>query len=298
MFDYAALSALSAVVREGSFERAARVLSVTPSAVSQRIRALEERVGCALVERAQPCVATDTGRRLCQHVDQVLLLEQDLRNGMPQLPGAEVSPIAVPVAVNADSLATWFTGAVADYARESKVLMEIVVDDEGHTADWLRNGKVMAAVTDSAEPPAGCNCVPLGAMRYIPAASPAFMQQYFSRGVSAKSLAAAPCLAFNNKDTLQSRWARRHCRRRVEMPRHQLPSTEAFITAARIGMGWGMQPEVLVRPLIECGELVPLTDNSYLDVPLYWQMARASAALLNALSASVRSRASSTLILT
>ena len=54
MLDYASLFALSTVVREGSFERAARALNVTPSAISQRIRLLEERVGCALVVRAQP----------------------------------------------------------------------------------------------------------------------------------------------------------------------------------------------------------------------------------------------------
>ncbi|WP_116365853.1 LysR family transcriptional regulator ArgP [Parahaliea mediterranea] len=296
MFDYSALSALSAVVREGSFERAAQVLNVTPSAVSQRIRALEERVGCALVERAQPCVATDAGRRLCLHVGQVMLLEQQLRKGMPQLLGGEVSRVAVPVAVNADSLATWFTGAVADYAAQSDALMEVVVDDEGHTADWLRNGKVMAAVTDSAEPPAGCKCVALGAMRYIAAASPTFVRQYFSRGLGAKSLAAAPSLAFNNKDTLQSHWVRRHCRRRVDIPRHLLPSTEAFITAAQAGMGWGMQPEVLVAPLIASGELVPLADNSYLDVPLYWQVARASTALLTELTTCVKGRASKSLL--
>jgi LysR family transcriptional regulator (chromosome initiation inhibitor) len=77
MLDYAALSALAAVIREGSFERAARALNVTPSAISQRIRLLEERVGCAL--RDQPCRATETGRRLCQHVDRVRLLEQELQ---------------------------------------------------------------------------------------------------------------------------------------------------------------------------------------------------------------------------
>ena len=61
MLDYAALSALVSVVREGSFERAARALHVTPSAISQRIRLLEERVGCTLVVRGQPCRAIDVG---------------------------------------------------------------------------------------------------------------------------------------------------------------------------------------------------------------------------------------------
>ena len=144
MLDYASLSALAHVVREGSFERAARALNVTPSAVSQRIRLLEERVGCALVVRGTPCVPTDTGRRLCQHVDRVRLLEQDLHETLPALAPEGPARATLPVAVNADSLATWFAPALASFAAESPVLMHVAVDDEGHTAQWLRNGAVLA----------------------------------------------------------------------------------------------------------------------------------------------------------
>ncbi|MDC6171454.1 ArgP/LysG family DNA-binding transcriptional regulator, partial [Paucibacter sp. XJ19-41] len=140
MLDYAALSALAAVMREGSFERAARALHVTPSAISQRIRLLEERVGCALVIREQPCRVTDTGRRLCQHVDQVRLLEQDLHTALPVLSADAPARVPLPIAVNADSLATWAAPALAGFAADSPVLLEVLVDDQDHTSERLRSG--------------------------------------------------------------------------------------------------------------------------------------------------------------
>ena len=284
MLDYASLYALAAVVREGSFERAARALHVTPSAVSQRIRLLEERVGCALVVRGQPCVATETGRRLCQHVDRVGLLEQELQGALPALAPEGIARVALPVAVNADSLATWFASAVAAFAAQAPVLMQVAVDDEDHTADWLRSGAVLAAVTATARPAVGCNSRPLGTLRYLATASPRFVKRYFPQGVGAGSLSKAPSLVFNTKDQLQARWARRLCHRHVELPRHTLPSPHAFVTAALAGMGWGLQPEVLVRAHLKAGTLVELVPEAPLDVPLHWQQARAASALLDELT--------------
>lgn len=296
MLDYSALSALAAVVREGSFERAARTLHVTPSAISQRIRLLEERVGCALVVRGQPCRATETGRRMCQHVDHVRLLEQELKGTLPALAPEGVARVALPVAVNADSLATWFAPAVAAFAAQAPVLMEVSVDDQDHTTEWLRTGTVLAAVTGTARSAAGCNSRPLGAMRYLAAASPAFAKRHFADGVGAGSLAKAPSLMFNTKDELQARWARRLCHRHVELPRHQLPSAEAFVTAAVAGMGWGLHPQALIAPHLKKGSLVALVPDTPLDVPLYWQQARAASALLDGLSRQVLIAARSALL--
>ena len=287
MLDYAALAALAAVIREGSFERAALSLHVTPSAVSQRIRLLEERVGCALVVRAQPCRPTDTGRRLCQHLDRVRLLEQDLHGALPALAPEGITRVALPIAVNADSLATWFAPALAGHAADAPVLVEVVVDDQDHTAAWLASGAVLAAVTGTARAAAGCNSLALGAMRYRAVASPAFMARHFAGGVhggvGAGSLAQAPSLVFNSKDDLQARWVRRLCHRHVDLPRHTLPSPQAFVTAALAGMGWGLQPESLVADHLAAGRLVDLLPGTPLDVPLYWQHARAASALLDAL---------------
>lgn len=296
MLDYAALSALAAVAREGSFERAARALHVTPSAISQRIRLLEEKIGCALIVRGHPCVPTETGRRLCQHVDRVQLLEQDLQGVVPALAPAGVTRVALPIAVNADSLATWLAPAIAAFAADNPVLMDIAVDDQDHTGEWLRNGAVLAAVTAMARPAAGCNSQPLGALRYLAAASPAFVARYFAGGVGAATLAKAPSLVFNSKDELQSRWVSRLCRRDVELPRHTLPSSHAFVTATAAGMGWGMHAEALIAGHLAEGSLVELAPGSALDVALHWQTARAASSVLDGLSRAVLAAAGAALL--
>ncbi|MBS0428301.1 MAG: LysR family transcriptional regulator ArgP [Proteobacteria bacterium] len=297
MLDYAALAALHAVVREGSFERAARALHVSPSAVSQRVRLLEERMGGALVVRGQPCTATDAGRRLCQHVEQVRLMEHDLGAALPAVDGDGAAPAraTLPVAVNADSLATWFTPGIATFAAQAPVLLDIAVDDQDHTAERLRSGAVLAAVTALAQPAAGCSVQPLGAMRYVAAASPDFVARHFAQGVGARSLAEAPSLLFDHKDQLQARWARRVCHRAVVLPQHRLPSSHAFVEAARAGMGWGLHPEALAAPALADGSLVELVPGAVLDVPLYWQHARAASTLLAGLTRAVVQAARETL---
>lgn len=296
MLDYAALSALAAVVREGSFERAARALHVTPSAISQRIRMLEERVGCALVIRDNPCRATETGRRLCQHVDHVRLLEQELHGALPALAPQGETRVPLPVAVNADSLATWLAQPIAAFAARHPVLMEVAVDDQDHTTEWLRSGAVLAAVTATARPATGCNSRPLGAMRYVAAASPAFVARYFAAGVGAGSLAQAPSLVFNAKDELQARWVSRLCHRQVQLPHHTLPSSYAFVTAALAGMGWGMHPRSMIDGYLKAGTLVELVPDTPLDVPLHWQHARAASGLLEGLTAEVLAAARTALL--
>ena len=293
MLDYSSLFALAAVVKEGSFERAARALHVTPSAVSQRIRLLEERLGCALVIRGQPCEATETGRRLCQHIDRVSLLEHELQADMPWFLQEERTRISVPIAVNADSLATWFMQAAVTFGKGDVALLQIAVDDEGHTAQWLRSGQVLAAVTATEAPAAGCNCLPLGAMRYVAAASPAFLARHFPQGIDTASLALAPSLMFNAKDELQQRWVEQHFGTTVPMPRHTLPSSQAFVAAALGGLGWAMHPHALVREHLNSGALVKLKEDSELHVPLYWQRWSLEAEVLKALGDAVAAAARS-----
>ena len=165
--------------------------------------------------------------------------------------------------------------------------MEVAVDDQDHTTEWLRSGAVLAAVTGTARAATGCNSQPLGAMRYLAAASPAFVARHFAGGVGAGSLAQAPSLVFNTKDELQARWVRRLCHRHVELPRHTLPSPQAFVTAAVAGMGWGLQPQALIAAHLQDGSLVELVPDATLDVPLYWQHTRAASALLDGLSRGV-----------
>jgi LysR family transcriptional regulator (chromosome initiation inhibitor) len=109
-------------------------------------------------------------------------------------------------------------------------------------------------------------------------------------------LAQAPSLVFNPKDELQARWVRRLCHRHVELPRHSLPSTQAFVTAALAGMGWGLHPQVLIAPHLASGALVELVPGTPLDVPLYWQEARAASLLLDGLSRAVLAAARAELL--
>jgi LysR family transcriptional regulator (chromosome initiation inhibitor) len=289
MLDYASLSAIAAVVREGSFERAARALNVTPSAVSQRVKQLEERLGSVLIVRGQPCTATETGRLLCSHVEQVGMLEQELRGALPNLTqaSADSGRVTLRVAVNADSLGSWFIGAMADFLAAEAALLDVALDDQEHTVEWLRSGEVLAAVSAHAQPVQGCNSVPLGHLNYVAVASPVFVERYFPDGVSAASLAKAPSLTFNRKDRLQAQWIRRVCRREVDIPTHWLPSTQAFIDASVAGIGWGMNPASLVREPLQSGSLVELVPGRTLSVPLYWQHTRLQVPMLSRLTHAV-----------
>jgi LysR family transcriptional regulator (chromosome initiation inhibitor) len=287
MLDYALLSTLAAVVRTGSFERAAQQLSVTPSAVSQRVKLLEERIGAVLVVRGQPCLATEAGQRLCQHVEQVALLESSLRQSLPGLE-PETRPVTLRIAVNADSLATWFIQAMA--ATEG-FLFDLVLDDQDYSADWLRRGEVVAAVTSYGKPIQGCNCYPLGALRYVATASPEFMERWFAEGLNAQSIARAPCLMFNQKDRLQAIWLQQALGMDVSPPVHWLPSSQAFVDGALAGLGWGMNPEALVQEHLRAGRLIALKPSDPLEVPLFWQQSRIVGSLLADVTRAVLSTA-------
>jgi LysR family transcriptional regulator, chromosome initiation inhibitor len=297
MLDYASLAAVAAVVREGSFERAARALSVTPSAVSQRVKLLEERLGSVLIVRGQPCTATDSGRLLCRHVERVGMLEQDLQLTLPKLiaDADRAGRVTLRVAVNADSLGTWFIGAMADFVRTEPALIDVALDDEAHTAEWLRTSGVLAAVTAGARVVPGCHRIALGRLRYLAVASPAFVRRYFAAGVTAAALERAPRLTFNRKDRLQAHWIRALCRRPVDTPTHWLPSTQAFVDATRAGIGWGMNPLPLVAAQLHAGTLVELVPGRTLAVTLYWQHTRLPVPMLERLTGAVIAAARSAL---
>jgi len=289
MLDYASLSAVAAVVREGSFERAAKVLNVTASAVSQRIKQLEERLGVVVIVRGQPCVATETGRLLCRHVEHVGMLEQELRNTLPRLSpsGADSARVTLRVAVNADTLATWFVGAMGIFLDADQALLDVTLDDEEHTLEWLRSGHVHAAVTANSKPVQGCNSIALGNLRYVAVASREYLRRYFPNGVTAAALAEAPSLTFNRKDRLQSRWVRSVCKRDVDLPAHWLPSNRAFIDASVAGIAWCMNPISLVEAQLREGSLVELVPGRTLSVPLYWQHTRLEMPMLARLTKAV-----------
>ena len=264
------LAAFVAVLDEGSFDGAARRLSVTPSAISQRIKALEDRLGQVLVLRQSPSRATPAGERLLRSVQQMRLLEAETLDDFAVGP-AQAAPTTVAIAVNADSLATWFLAALAGPHRRDGLLFDVRVEDQDHSAGLLRDGSVLGAVTADARPVQGCAVKKLGVMRYLPIASPDFVTRHFAHGLDAASLGAAPMLVFNRKDALQWRFMRSVTRARLAPPMHYLPSSTAFVEGAALGLGWAMAPEAMLEQPFARGELQPIAPGRWLDVPLYWQ---------------------------
>lgn len=286
LIDYDALSALSAILRHGSFEAAARELGLTQPAISQRIKALETRIGTVLVQRARPCIATEAGARLMRHAEEVGLMEKELSRDLGGLLPDPARPVRL--AVTADSLAAW---VLPGLARVTGLLYELTVDDQDHSAEWLKRGEVSAAITSFGGEIAGCNAYALGAQVYAATCSPAFFASYFADGVTAESLSRAPALTFNRKDALQRNWAERAAGTKVSYPTHFLPSTQGFTEAACLGIGWGLNPLSLVEKHLQDGSLVEPVPGLRLGTPLYWQIARQSAPALEPLTRAIRKRA-------
>ncbi|KQR32443.1 LysR family transcriptional regulator [Rhizobium sp. Leaf155] len=287
--DYAGLRAVAMVVQTGSFEKAALALHVTPSAISQRVKQLEERLGAVLILRGNPCTATEKGEWVCRHMEHVGMLESELFSQLPALLSSDEvsSRVTLHIATNADSLGTWFLKAVSTFTHQSGFLLNVAVDDQDHTAEWLQRGRVLAAVTSLEKPVQGCRVTPLGFLRYHATASPAFIDRYFPKGVTETELAQAPALTFNQKDRLQQQWISQVFGASIVHPTHWLPSTQSFVDGALLGMGWGMNPALLVRNHLAEGRLVELVAGTPFDVPLFWQVNRLAADRLKSLTDAV-----------
>ena len=285
------LSALNAILRHGSFEAAAAELAVTPSAISQRIRALEERIGVSLIHRGTPCTGTPAGSRLARHAEDIGLLEAQLSRELSL--EKDTGPTRVRIAVPADILSTWFIDAMA---MVDDMLFDLVIDDQDHSAEWLRRGEVSAAISVGGQTVPGCDAIALGTLRYLPTASPEFMRRWFADGVTTRSLSRSPCLTFNQKDALQKTWITAQTGSRLSPPTHFLPSSHGFVAAAAAGLGWGMNPEALVRSAIKEGRLCELVPNAPLDVPLTWQVGRILSPALASLTHAVKTVAAQALV--
>lgn len=291
MLDYLALAAVAAVLREGSFDKAAAVLGVTPSAVSQRVKSLEERLGVALVSRGTPCLATPIGAKLCAHTERVRLLEADIADELEGVAGQKDERPTLRIAVNSDSLSTWFPVAAAQFTAKSGALLELVLDDEAHTADRLRTGEVMAAVSADLAPVAGCKIYPLGALDYAAVASPAFHGEHFANGIAERSLRSASMLRFDRRDELQFRWMQEACGELILPPTHWAPSTHGMLELTLAGLGWSMAPVSMVASLLAERRLVELKPHHRIVVPLNWQRTRLNTKLLDVMTMAVRQAA-------
>ncbi|TDP99401.1 MULTISPECIES: LysR family transcriptional regulator ArgP [unclassified Leifsonia] len=276
------LRTLAAVVDGGTFEAAAAALHITPSAVSQRIKALEEQSGRVLVRRSKPVEPTEAGSVLLRLARQLTLLEAE---AAAELAGDddEAAATPLPLVVNADSLATWVLPALA---RLDGVAYELAIDDQEHTLDRLRDGTALAAIGSDPEPVQGCTSRPLGSMVYRATASPAFVARWCPDGWSPEAAAVAPMLVFDRKDALQDRYLDVFAPG-ARPPRHYIPASTQFVEAAVHGLGWGMLPDLQADALVASGALVVLDDERTAEVPLYWHQWSLRSAALDAVAAAI-----------
>jgi LysR family transcriptional regulator (chromosome initiation inhibitor) len=284
--DLAQLEALAAVVDEGSFDGAATALHLTPSAVSQRIKALEQSAGQVLVQRTKPTRVTDAGEVYLRLARQIEVLVHEAASGAT--PGRSPS-VTVPIALSADSMATWVLPALATVP--DGICFDLHRDDQSRTADLLRSGTVMAAITSVVEPVQGCRSTRLGITRYRPMATPAFVDRWFSEGVTPDALAVAPVVVFDRHDDLQDRYLRRRSRRRLDPPRHHVPASADFAEAVALGLGWGVLPHEQSDDREAAGLLVELDPGQHVDVVLHWQQWTLQTPALQAVADAIRDAA-------
>lgn len=279
-WDLAQLRAYAATIDTGSLDAAAAALHVTPSAVSQRLKALERAVGAVLLQRSRPARPTPPGEEVLRLARQLDALTADTE---ASLGTAETRP-RVRVAVNADSLATWVLPALAPLAGDLR--LELLREGEDHTADLLRDGSAMAAITTEQIPVQGCRVERLGAMRYQPMAAPAFAARWFPDGLTPAALAVAPVVIFDAKDHIQHRMLHRHGVR-SDPPIHLVPASTQYVEAVRLGLGWGMVPD-LQRTAWTADDGVVLSADDAEDVALYWQQWSLHTPSLDRVAAAIR----------
>ncbi|MFJ4254850.1 LysR family transcriptional regulator ArgP [Microbacterium sp. NPDC090003] len=280
---------LAAVADEGTLDAASRALRITPSAVSQRVKTLEQHLGRILLVRTKPVRLTEAGESVVRLARQIALLEQDALTGLGVDDGVPTSRPVIPLAVNADSMATWFLPPLARLAERHGIDFDLHRDDQNFTARLLESGDVMAAVTSESAPVAGCSVSPLGVLEYRAAAAPGYAQRWFPGGVTADALATAPFVDFDRRDTLQHEWLRTQGVSPEGIPRHYVPASHDYARAVELGLGWGMVPAVQ-----EADGLVHLGAPA-LRVQLYWQQWNLRSALLDTIAAEIAAEARSVL---
>lgn len=278
---------LAAIVSQGSFDAAATHLSVTASAVSQRIRALEVAVGRPVLRRTRPIELTDSGQAVVRFARQLEMLSADLADELQ--PGNAHPDTRLTLVINSDSLHTWALTGLAAVA--GTVQLEILREDQDYSLELLRSGAAAAAITGTAKPTPGCTSRRLGVMRYLPVCTPEFAAAWFDRGVAAESLANAPVIIFDRKDNLQDRYLRRFSRKPLQPPRHYVPAAHEFGEAIRLGMGWGLLPELEIGDDLDQGTLQTMAAKSFVDVPLHWQQWRYGSAVLDGVAAAIQNAA-------
>jgi LysR family transcriptional regulator, chromosome initiation inhibitor len=299
-FDPDALECLAAIIEEGGFERAAQRLSITQSAVSQRLRSLEAQVGTVLIVRSRPLKATSAGQLMLKHAKMMRLLradlERDLRELAPNSTHGQRDEDRISIAINADSIATWALQALTPLAH-SGLPVEIIHDDQDFTHEWLREGQVLGCVTSLGQALRGCKMEPLGSMRYVAVAQPEYADHSLSGSLTRHNFHKVPFIAFNRKDDLQRDFvAGAFGLPQVMLKQLYVPSSEGQVRAALAGWGVAVVPELLVQEPLKRGELVNVAPRHTQQVKLYWHCWNLASEVLDTLSQALRNAASRALV--
>ncbi len=267
--DYKLLHAFSEVIKQQSFEKASELLCLTQSAVSQRIKQLEQNIAQPVLIRSNPIVATDIGKKLLSHYHQVQQLESDL---LPHIhPEQTSTPLKVSLATNADSLATWLVSALSPVIKEFSIELNLALANELKTINKLKNGEVFGAISTHETTLPGCSVTKLGEMNYVVVASPSFKNKYFKQGINTESLLKAPGLLFDNKDDMHTEFVKNEFGLLPgSYPCHTVHSSEAFVSFAKQGLAYCLIAELQIKDELADGSLINLLPNTQLIRTLYW----------------------------
>ncbi len=273
-FDPRQLAAFDATVQTGSLSAAAVTLRITLAATSLRIKALEESLGQRLLVRGKVARATPAGQALLAHIKQVRLLEADLTQTLQPARSAKAGVYQnISIAVNADSLSSWFFPGVRAALQKHKLTLDVTVDDQNHTLEWLKNGDVIGCVTTLEKPLRGCVAEPLGTMRYRCLAAPGLRDVLLGKKqtLGLHQLVTQPAIGFNRKDGLQDEFLH-SCFGITDLayPRHYIPAVDAYHDTLINGLGWGMQADIQSPEDLRNGLLVDLFPGHFVDVQLFW----------------------------
>lgn len=289
MLDYDAIRALLAVEREGSFEGAGRSLSVSSSAISQRIKSLEIATGAVMIKRGKPACVTEIGNTLCRHIEMVLGMESELKkkNSLTFADERETSPI-VRISINEDCLSGWFIDVISRQMEKTPDwLFDISTKYQDYSGSDIKSGDTLVAISDKKSIMSGFTSIPLGTLSYRATASPAFMEKYFPNGVTLDELAEAPSLRYSAFYDLQHKWICENFGKDIKTRNHMIPNSHLFVSGCLKNIGWGLNTAAMSDEYIASGELVELIPGKTLDIKLYWHYCKAIAESVRPLTESV-----------
>ncbi len=286
MLDYKLIEAIAMVIEEGGFDKAAQKLNLTQSAVSQRVRMLEEQTGRILLTRSNPPVPTPAGRQFLKHFLQVKRLEDDLGSILSSATDKKTESLSI--GLNADSLETWFVDAIDPFLKDNPITLDIKVDDQEETHKMLKNGEVAGCISSRKMPVQGCTVTHIGTMTYRLVATPCFINYFFPEGLTPEAVKYAPAVIFNRKDNLHSTLLEKIFNKLIkDIPAHYIPSTEKFAEFILNGHAYGVIPDEQSKELIRQGRFVDLAPEIYIPVDLYWHCWNLKSELLDKFTTSL-----------